>query len=186
MRHIQEAKPLFAENDTDATSNEARESDTAAEPPPPKDPPAGRESDGGGVGPSQPKPRRTIPILVSVVSLALVVLTIVLLAGAIADLVSDRSLTIAERTSGTVAVLSALIGVIAVCVSGALLTRDAAAGGGVARSAAVVLGTGLLLLGVSGGVSIASSIDDPCDAQCEVSDTDPTPSNAPTSPTPES
>ncbi|WP_162564436.1 MULTISPECIES: hypothetical protein [Microbacterium] len=185
VRQIQGATPLFAQNDTAATPDESPKPDTATQSPPPKNPSAGREPDGNGADRSPPRAKRSTAIAVWVVAIALVALTVVLLAGAVADLVGDHSLTIAERAAGTVAVLSTLLGVIAIVVSVAPVVQGAIGDAGAVRSAALVLGTGLLLLGVAGGVSIASSIEDPCDAQCAVRKTVPTPSDAPISPTPE-
>lgn len=179
VRRIQGAKPLFADQEAaDTSSGEVSPLDD--ESPPPRKPPDHGGSDGDTPDPSPRKRRKSVPILVSLAASALSVLAIILLSGAMADLVGDPSLTIAERTSGSVAVLSALIGVIATCVSAALLTLGAFSGGVATRAVTTVLGAGLLLLGVSGGVSIAASFDDTCDSQCAVGNTVPTPAEAPT------
>ena len=147
VRRIQEAKPLFDEEavDTDAVDNPP--SDEVIESPPPRKPPGAGSANSDS---SEPIPRRVrefVPLLVSLAAAGLCVLAIVLLAGAIADLVGDPNLTIAERTSGTVAVLSALIGIIATCASAALLTLKALAGEPATRAATIVLGAGLLSTG---------------------------------------
>lgn len=139
-------------------------------------PPRGGDEEAAQPSPGKRRGSLIATVLVWIVAAVIAASAIVLLLGSFEDLRVGAGLTVAERTTGAVAWFSALVGIIGVCASAATLVLDAILKSDSAnRAATIVLGAALLLLGVSGSLSIAWSIDDPCDSTCVTDGTTPAP-----------
>ncbi len=113
--------------------------------------------------------RRLLRAAIWVTAGAVIVLAGWLLLSSVPDIVRPGQ-SVAQRTASVVQVFSALLGIAAVAVGGALMGHELTRPDGFrARTSAFgwLLGLGLLLLGISGGSAFASMSDDPCDRTCE-------------------
>lgn len=177
--------PAVAEDDAEVSLGNRTDRPARGEPP-----------DGGGSGsgktngsPPQPPRNWSRGVLTAVAWVAaavVVALTIILIWPSVTDLATDRSSTVAQRISEANQVVSLILGVTATVIAFALTVLRTMSGKdrGI-RSVGLLMAAGLLLLGVSGGLSIASIADDPCNKSCPAPTVvTPTPSPTPANSTP--